>query len=120
MGKKVKVEYDVDRKQKGNRRKRRKGVNTGKLGIMNVIAFAIVLVAEAIFYYFVTPAINIHKVGFWIWMIISLFALCICFGDYTVVKKDNYDNKIGISDFGKPSIVCGALALLSLVVVIIG
>ena len=119
MGKKVKVEYDVDRKQKGNRRKRRKGVNTGKLGIMNVIAFAIVLVAEAIFYYFVTPAINIHKVGFWIWMIFTLGLLYVCSLDFTAERifiSDKKNESLGFTPVSKYILYIAVACMLVLII----
>lgn len=94
MGKKVKVEYDVGRKPEKKKRKSRAGVNTGKLGKMNVIAFIILLVVEGIFYYFATPAINIHKPGFWMWIIITLGLIYVCSLDFTaeaiyISKKKN-------------------------------
>lgn len=75
--KKVKVEYDVDRKMKKDRGGR------GRLGRDNIIAIIILLVIEAVYYYFVTPTINIHTTGFWMWMIITLFAIGFCTMDFS-------------------------------------
>lgn len=119
MGKKVKVEYDVDRKQKGNKRKRRKGVNTGKLGMMNAIAFAVVLVAEAIFYYLVTPAINIHTVGFWIWMIFTLGLLYVCSFDFTAERifiSDKKNESLGFTPVSKYILYIAAACMLVLII----
>lgn len=119
MGKKVKVEYDVDRKQKGNKRKRRKGVNTGKLGMMNAIAFAVVLVAEAIFYYLVTPAINIHTVGFWIWMIFTLGLLYVCSFDFTAERifiSDKKNESLGFTPVTKYILYIAVACILVLII----
>lgn len=104
MGKKVKVEYDVGRKPEKKKRKSRTGVNTGKLGKMNVIAFAILLVVEAIFYYFATPAINIHKPGFWTWVIVTLGLIYVCSLDFTAERifiSDKKNESLGFTSMSK-------------------
>lgn len=67
----VKVVYDVD----GINKKQRKGVNIGK---KNVAALVGLVLVEAVFYYFVTPSINLQSPGFWIWVIFTLGALTVC------------------------------------------
>lgn len=80
--KKVKVVYDVDGKMKKN-----KGRGKGALSKINVIALIILAIVEGLFYYFVTPAINIHTAGFWGWMGMTLFGLLICTLDFSSAAK---------------------------------
>ena len=47
----------------------------GRLGKWNVIAFAVLVVGELIYYYAATPAINIQSTSFWVWMVISVVRL---------------------------------------------
>lgn len=79
--KKVKVEYDVGRKSEGRQRGRNDG--SGKLGKGNLIAIILLLIIEALFYYFVTPSINIHTADFWTWMIFTFAALFVCTRDFS-------------------------------------
>ncbi len=76
--KKVKVVYDVDGKMK--KEKKRQAAGFGK---WNIIALIILLALEALFYYFITPAINIHTTGFWVWLAITVGALLICTMDFS-------------------------------------
>ena len=89
MSKKVKVEYDVDNIMTKNQKKKNKKENGGggRFGIANVVALGIVAVLEGLFYYFVTPPINIHVAGFWIWLAITVFAVLMCLLDY---KSNNF------------------------------
>lgn len=98
--KKVKVEYDVGRKPEKRQRANRGG--SGKLGKGNLIAIIILLVIEALFYYFVTPALNIHTVGFWIWMIFTFAALSVCTSDFSA-NKLYVGNGIHIRDVSSAS-----------------
>ncbi len=85
MGKKVKVVYDVDGKMKKNKKKKSKSKASrgdGRLTKANLIAVIILVVLELIFYYLAVPAINIHTVGFWVWLIVTLFGLGICTLDF--------------------------------------
>ncbi len=119
MGKKVKVEYDVGRKPEKKKRKSRTGVNTGKLGKMNVIAFAILLVVEAIFYYFATPAINIHKPGFWMWVIVTLGLIYVCSLDFTAERifiSDKKNESLGFTPISKYILYLMAACVLVLVI----
>lgn len=45
-----------------------------KFGIYNIFLCVLVLIVEAIYYYFATPAINIQNPGFILWLIISVGA----------------------------------------------
>ncbi|MBR3833036.1 MAG: hypothetical protein IKJ73_01835 [Lachnospiraceae bacterium] len=76
--KKVKVVYDVDGKMK--KEKKRQAAGFGK---WNIIALIILLALEALFYYFITPAINIHTTGFWVWLAITVGGLLICTMDFS-------------------------------------
>ena len=119
MGKKVKVEYDVGRKPEKKKRKSRTGVNTGKLGKMNVIAFVILLVVEAIFYYFATPAINIHKPGFWMWVIVTLGLIYVCSLDFTAERifiSDKKNESLGFTPISKYILYLMAACVLVLLI----
>lgn len=119
MGKKVKVEYDVGRKPEKKKRKSRTGVNTGKLGKMNVIAFVILLVVEAIFYYFATPAINIHKPGFWTWVIVTLGLIYVCSLDFTAERifiSDKKNESLGFTSMSKYILYLMAACVLVLLI----
>ncbi|MDD6327856.1 MAG: hypothetical protein Q4D54_06145 [Eubacteriales bacterium] len=72
--KKVKVEYDV----KDKKEKKKRGNNMSRIGKRNIIHYVILLVVEAIYYYFAVPSINIHRPGFWMWLAVTLVAICIC------------------------------------------
>ncbi|MGN0367182.1 MAG: hypothetical protein ACI4EK_00235 [Wujia sp.] len=107
MSKKVKVEYDVDnimtKNQKKKNKQEKKQLKTsgggGRFGVANVVALGIVALLEGLFYYFVTPPINIHVAGFWIWLAITVFAVLMCFLDY---KSNNFQfagSKSGKSHF---------------------
>lgn len=102
--KKVKVEYDVERKMKQKRAAASKGI-----GRANIIAIVIVLVIEAVFYYFVTPAINIHTGGFWLWLIVTLGALALCTLDFNA-------NGIFISGSGKTEGVTGVSKIFGILI----
>lgn len=75
--KKVKVVYDVDGKMKKKRSREAAG-----FGKWNIVALIILLILEAFFYYFITPAINIHTTGFWVWLAITVGGLLICTMDF--------------------------------------
>ncbi len=75
--KKVKVVYDVDGKMK--KKKSREAAGFGK---WNIIALIILLAVEALFYYFITPAINIHITGFWVWLALTVGGVLLCTLDF--------------------------------------
>ena len=60
----------------------------GRLGKWNVIAFAVLVVGELIYYYAATPAINIQSTSFWVWMVISVVLVGFCTLDFTVESND--------------------------------
>lgn len=82
--KKVKVEYDVEdpREAKDSKKSKSKKVY-GKISKKNIFRYLFLIAFEAVFYYFATPAINIHRPGFWLWVAITLAAICICSLDIT-------------------------------------
>ena len=82
--KKVKVEYDVEDPREGKDKAKTKTKKAyGKISKKNIFRYVFLLVFEAVFYYFATPAINIHRPGFWVWLAITLAAICICSLDVT-------------------------------------
>ena len=85
--KKVKVEYDVEGKMKKAKNRAKAG-----FGKYNIIALIVLAVIEGLLYYFITPAINIHTTGFWVWLAITLGGVLICTLDFTA---DNL--KVGTS-----------------------
>jgi len=68
--KRVKVEYDVDGIMGGKPKKSMPDIH-----IRDIVPYLIFIIVEGIFYYFVTPPINIHVVGFWFWLMLSLVVL---------------------------------------------
>lgn len=81
MGKKVKVVYDVDGIMKKNKKKKKNKETTGKKGRFgkgNVIALIILVLIEAIYYYFAVPSLSIYKVSFWFWLIFTLVGIFVC------------------------------------------
>lgn len=108
--KKVKVEYDVEGKMKKRKRRASKG-----FGVANIIAFVIVLVLEAIFYYFAAPTVNIHTAGFWVWLIISLAAFSLCTLDFSA-EKIHGDEEVTTGATG----VVGILTLVCVGILLIG
>ena len=60
----------------------------GRLDKWNVIAFAVLIVGELIYYYAATPAINIQSNSFWVWLIISVALVGFCTLDFTVESND--------------------------------
>ncbi|MGN0435552.1 MAG: hypothetical protein ACI4D8_02855 [Wujia sp.] len=115
--KKVKVVYDVDGKMKRKKNRKNKD-NEGKgkrFNGVNLGLFIVFVLFEALIYYFITPPINIHVGGFWIWMIISLIGLMFCLAEYS---GDGLDEERS-SHFTSTK-VCGGLAVLSLLILIIG
>lgn len=89
---KVKVEYDVEGKMKKNKNK------AGKLNKGNVIALIVLAVLEGIFYYFATPAINIHVAGFWVWMAITVLAIMFCTMNFREVKINSKVSTIDVKE----------------------
>lgn len=81
MGKKVKVVYDVDGIMKKNKKKKKNKETTGEKGRFgkgNVIALIILVLIEAIYYYFAVPSLSIYKVSFWFWLIFTLAGIFVC------------------------------------------
>lgn len=121
--KKVKVEYDVEdpREVKDSDKAKQKSKKSyGRIGKKNIIRYTILLAFEAVFYYFATPAINIHRPGFWVWVAITLAAICICSIDMSeseIVELARTKHLDGVTPVAKYSFF-GAIA--SFAVIIIG
>ncbi len=81
---KVKVVYDVDGKMKKKKKSKKgtTGAGTGRFGKANIIALIVFLLLELGFYYMVTPSINIHVSGFWVWLAMSLVCVLFCTMDF--------------------------------------
>ncbi len=80
----MKADYEVDARGK-------------KFGKKNVIMLVILLIVEAIYYYVKVPAINIHSMGFWNWIIVTIIAITICFIDFrpkSLSDKKNSKSKV--------------------------
>lgn len=116
---KVKVVYDVDGKMKKSKKRKsndNKDISKGKrFGKLNFGFLAAFLIIEGLIYYFITPPINIHVGGFWIWMIISLFGLIFCLADYSG-EETGSDKSMTCTS----TKVCGGLIIVSLIILIIG
>lgn len=113
--KKVKVVYDVDGKNK--KAKKRAELGFGK---HNVIALAVLALIGGIFYYFVTPAINIHTAGFWVLLVILLAGIFVCtldFGASNLVISNKKGSSQGVTKVSK---WIGILIGLCVVVPIVG
>ena len=98
MSKKVKVEYDIDM-EKERRKKQQKNEKTGfAIRRSNILLYGLLLVVEALLYYFLTPAINVHTSGFWTWVILTLAAIGFCSFDFKgtrITKKGNIKEVVG-------------------------
>ncbi len=77
--KKVKVVYDVEGKMS---KKKNKSKDKAGLSKYNIIALIILLAVEGLFYYFITPAINVHTIEFWVWLAMTIGGLLICTLDF--------------------------------------
>lgn len=112
--KKVKIEYDKD----GMIIVENKRIHIEKY---NVIAVVVLVLVEAVFYYFATPAINIHSRGFWIWACISLAALAVCLlgpeTKYSGKAGKPFKNSLSMSR-ARRYLVMAALVLFLLMIVI--
>ena len=95
---KVKVEYDVDM-EKERRKKQQKNGKTGfAIRRSNILLYVLLLVVEILFYYFLTPAINVHTSEFWTWVIITLAAIGFCSFDFKgtrITRKGNIKETVG-------------------------
>lgn len=77
----MKVVYDVDGIMKKNKKKKKNKETTGEKGRFgkgNVIALIILVLIEAIYYYFAVPSLSIYKVSFWFWLIFTLAGIFVC------------------------------------------
>lgn len=114
MGKKkkekVKVEYDVDGKMS---KKSKSKISKG-----NIIALVVLAVVEAIFYYFVTPPINIHVPGFWVWMAITVLAVMFCTMNFREIKLNDKVSTLDVKETKSTKIfLCVAGVIIIILIV---
>lgn len=98
------------------------GKKKGKVGKINVIFLILLLVVEALIYYFITPAINIHTRGFWTWMAATLAALIFCTFDFRADRsfKSGRKSKTTVFAFTSATKVLAVLFGVCFGVLVIG
>ncbi len=95
---KVKVEYDVDMEKERRKKQQKNGKPGFAIRRSNILLYGLLLVVEVLFYYFLTPAINVHTSGFWTWVILTLAAIGFCSFDFKgtrITKKGNIKEAVG-------------------------
>ena len=60
---KVKVEYDVDMEKERRKKQQKNGKPGFAIRRSNILLYGLLLVVEVLFYYFLTPAINVLDMG---------------------------------------------------------
>ena len=61
---KVKFEYDVDMEKERRKKQQKNGKPGFAIRRSNILLYGLLLVVEVLFYYFLTPAINVHTSGY--------------------------------------------------------
>lgn len=123
MGKKVKVVYDVDGIMKKNKKKKKNKETTGKKGRFgkgNVIALIILVLIEAIYYYFAVPSLSIYKVSFWFWLIFTLAGIFVCTLNFKAATVNLAIQKGELEEITPLSKGIGIAIIACVVVIIIG
>lgn len=123
MGKKVKVVYDVDGIMKKNKKKKKNKETTGKKGRFgkgNVIALIILVLIEAIYYYFAVPSLSIYKVSFWFWLIFTLVGIFVCTLNFKAATVNLAIQKGELEEITPLSKGIGIAIIACVVVIIIG
>ena len=95
---KVKVEYDVDMEKERRKKQQKNGKPGFAIRRSNILLYGLLLVVEVLFFYFLTPAINVHTSGFWTWVILTLAAIGFCSFDFKgtrITKKGNIKEAVG-------------------------
>lgn len=113
--KKVKVVYDVDGKNK--KAKKRAEIGFGK---NNIIALAVLVLICGLFYYFVTPSLNIHTTGFWVILVILLAGIFVCTLDFNASNLVISSKKGYSQGVTRVSRWIGILAVVCIAVPIVG
>ncbi len=77
MSKRVKVVYDVDKKERKKAKKSKdndviESYEKKHFSKGNAIAITVFVIAELLLYYLITPALNVQNPSFWIWMIFTV------------------------------------------------
>lgn len=123
MGKKVKVVYDVDGIMKKNKKKKKNKETTGEKGRFgkgNVIALIILVLIEAIYYYFAVPSLSIYKVSFWFWLIFTLAGIFVCTLNFKAATVNLAIQKGELEEITPLSKGIGIAIIACVVVIIIG
>ena len=123
MGKKVKVVYDVDGIMKKNKKKKKNKETTGEKGRFgkgNVMAFIILVLIEAIYYYFAVPSLSIYKVSFWFWLIFTLAGIFVCTLNFKAATVNLAIQKGELEEITPLSKGIGIAIIACVVVIIIG
>ena len=123
MGKKVKVVYDVDGIMKKNKKKKKNKETTGEKGRFgkgNVIALIILVLIEAIYYYFAVPSLSIYKVSFWFWLIFTLVGIFVCTLNFKAATVNLAIQKGELEEITPLSKGIGIAIIACVVVIIIG
>lgn len=108
-------------KQTGKTRKNKNssveyGRECGRLGKANAILLVILAVIELLYYYFVTPAINIQDFRFWVWIAVTLAIAAFCTMDFKAEKGGRYS---GMTRATKPLIWTGVIVVFAGIVMLI-
>jgi hypothetical protein len=109
---KVKVEYDVDMEKERRKKQQKNGKPGFAIRRSNILLYGLLLVVEVLFYYFLTPAINVHTSGFWTWVILTLAAIGFCSFDFKgtrITKKGNIKEAVGSTKvviYNNPCVDC--------------
>ena len=123
MGKKVKVVYDVDGIMKKNKKKKKNKETTGEKGRFgkgNVMALIILVLIEAIYYYFAVPSLSIYKVSFWFWLIFTLVGIFVCTLNFKAATVNLAIQKGELEEITPLSKGIGIAIIACVVVIIIG
>ena len=126
MGKKkdkVKIVYDVDgimKKKKKKNKDKDSASKKGRFGVANIVALAILIVLEAIAYYFIVPSFSIHRASFWVRMIVTLVGISICTMDFSANNINISSKKDESEGFTTVSGIAGIIAIICMAVLIIG
>ena len=90
-----------------------------KMSKKNAVALGIFAVAEALLYYAVTPTINLHNMGSWVWILASVFALMFCTMDFNSMRRAGrqFNDMPGHTKVSK---ILGFIPKVGIVVLILG
>lgn len=121
MSKKVKVVYDVDKKERKKAKKRNdeysaRGFERKHFTKANIISAIALVLVELIFYYFATPAINIQNPGFWLWLIVTLGLVFFVTMDFKAEKISEPDELFVHKGLSKGLFVAALVGIGALII----